>query len=121
MPFLKKTALIEDLSDAQFFQQYAFTREDNGEGIIELRPSEADKWKTFKDHLRNRNAHPSLLNNATIEAAAALDPQKRLAYAPARGWRPGGKTFVKPEGTVGANSKNICGIPPPAEDAAGHD
>ncbi len=50
MPVLKKTALIEDLSDGQFFQRYAFTREDKGEGILELRPAEADKLRSLRDH-----------------------------------------------------------------------
>ena len=75
MPFLKKTALIEDLSDNQFLQRYTFTREDGAEGSIELRPAEADKWTTFRDQLRNRNAHLSLLNKPIIEAAAASDPE----------------------------------------------
>jgi uncharacterized protein (DUF927 family) len=110
LPFLKKTALIEDLCDGQFFQRYAFTREDKGEGFLEFRPAEADNWKGFVDQLRNRNAHPSLLNKSTVQAAAASAPEKRFAYAAATGWRPGHKTFVLPDRVVGANTKNICGL-----------
>jgi uncharacterized protein (DUF927 family) len=112
LPVLKKTALIEDLSDGQFFQRYAFTREDKGEGILELRPAEADKWRSLRDQLRNRNAHPSLLSKSTVEAAAASAPETRLAYAAATGWRPGRKTFVLTDRVIGANTKNICGLPP---------
>jgi len=115
LPILKKTALIEDLSDGQFFQRYAFTREDKGEGSIELRPAEADNWKFFRDRLRNRNAHPSLLTKPRVEAAAAAAPNTRFAYAAAAGWRPGRNTFVLPDRAIGANTKNICGLPP-----AGH-
>lgn len=114
MPVLKKTALIEDLSDNQFVQRYSFTREDGAEGSIELRPAEADKWTTFRDQLRNRNAHPSLLIKSTIEAAAASEPEKRSAYAATTGWRPGYKTFVLADRAIGANTKNICGLPPDA-------
>jgi len=94
MPLLKKTALIEDLSDNRFLERYSFTREDGPESSIELRPAEAAKWTTLRDQLRNRNAHVSLLNKATIEAAAASDAETRLAYAAATGWRPGCRTFV---------------------------
>ncbi|WP_334389359.1 hypothetical protein [Bradyrhizobium sp. AZCC 2262] len=110
MPVLKKTALIEDLSDGQFFQRYAFTREDKGEGTVELRPAEADKWRSLRDQLRNRNAHPSLLSKSTVEAAAASAPETRFTYAAATGWRPGLKTFVLADRVIGANTKNICGL-----------
>jgi hypothetical protein len=112
LPILKKTALIEDLSDGQFFQHYAFTREDRGEGFLELRPADADNWRSFRDRLRNRNAHPSLLTKSTVEAAAASAPETRFAYAAAAGWRPGRKTFVLPDLVIGANTKSICGLPP---------
>lgn len=114
MPLLKKAALIEDLSDNQFLQRYTFTREDGAEGSIELRPAEADKWTTFRDQLRNRNAHLSLLNKPTIEGATASDPERRFAYATATGWRPGNRTFVLADRAIGANTKNICGLPPDA-------
>src|ERR1700756_397950 len=65
----------------------------------------------LRDQLRNRNAHVSLLNKATIEAAAASDAETRLAYAASTGWRPGYKTFVLADRVVGANTKNICGLP----------
>jgi hypothetical protein len=111
MASLTKVALIEDLSDNQFFQQYAFTREDGATGRIELRPSDANRWTTFRDQLRNRNAHASVLNKATIEGAIGSTPKRRLAYAPATGWRRGNKTFVLPDRAVGTNSKSICGLP----------
>lgn len=114
MPLLKKTALIEDLSDNQFLERYSFTREDGPESSIELRPAEAAKWTILRDQLRNRNAHVSLLNKATIEAAAASDAEARLAYAAATGWRPGYRTFVLADRVIGANTKNISGLPPAA-------
>jgi hypothetical protein len=112
MPFLKKVALIEDLADNEFVHRYVFTREYGAEGALELRPAEAGKWEYFRDRLKNRNAHPSLLNRTIIGSAAASEPQERLAYAPATGWRTGHKTFVLPRRVVGANTKKICGLPP---------
>jgi hypothetical protein len=110
VPFLNKVALIEDLSDNQFVQRYAFSRNAGAEGSIELKPADADKWATFRDQLKNKDAHSSLLNQRTIESAAASQPTTRLAYAAATGWRSGNKTFVLPERVIGANSKNICGL-----------
>jgi Domain of unknown function (DUF927) len=111
MPFLKKDALIEDLADHEFLQRYTFTREDGSEGSVELRPADADRWETFRDRLRNKNGHLSILTKQAIESAAASQPQMRLSYAEATGWRPGNKTFVLPARVIGANSKKIRGVP----------
>lgn len=112
MPYLKKAVLAENLSDGTFIQRYRFTREDGSEGIIETKPAEADKWAAFRDLLRNKNAHSSLLSKATIERAAASKPEKEVAYADSSGWRPGRKTFVLPDRVIGTNTKKICGLLP---------
>jgi hypothetical protein len=112
MPFIKKIALIENLADNEFIQRYVFTRETGVDGSLELKPAEADKWEGFRDRLKNKNAHPSLLLKSIIESAATSNPLDRLAYAAATGWRPGFKTFVLPERVIGTNKKKICGLPP---------
>jgi hypothetical protein len=108
VPFLKKVALIEDLADNEFLQQYAFTREDGAEGAAELKPAEADKWETFRDRLRNKNAHPSILNRSVIESAAASQPQKRLAYAAATGWLRGSSGFVLASRSIGSGAATFA-------------
>lgn len=112
MAVIQKAALIENLTDGEFLQRYSFTRQDGTEGLLELKPAEADRWETFRDRLKNKDAHSSLLTKSTIENAAASQPLKRLAYAAATGWRPGRKTFVLPQRVIGTNTKNICGLPP---------
>ncbi|WP_244607457.1 DUF927 domain-containing protein [Bradyrhizobium symbiodeficiens] len=42
------------------------------------------------------------------------EPTRRSAYAAATGWRPGHRTFVLAHRAIGANTKNICGLPPDA-------
>jgi hypothetical protein len=111
VPELKKIALIEDLSNNEFVEQYAFTREDGRTGSIELKPADAERWSVFRDQLKNKNAHSSLLTKSKIEAAPKLKPKRRLAYAEMTGWRPGRKGFVLPGQVIGLNPKGICGLP----------
>jgi Domain of unknown function (DUF927) len=110
MPFLKKVALIEDLTDKEFIQRYAFSREDGVEGIIELKPSEADRWEDFRGRLKNKNAHPSILNRSVIESAAAGEPQTRSSYAAAAGWLPRWNGFVLPSRSIGGAASHIRGL-----------
>jgi Domain of unknown function (DUF927) len=110
MPFLKKVALIENLTDNEFIQQYAFTREDGVEGIIGLKPAEADRWEDFRGRLKNKNAHPSILNKSVIESAAAGQPQTRSSYAAAAGWLPRWNGFVLPSRSIGRAASHIRGL-----------
>lgn len=110
MPFLKKVALIEDLTYKEFVHQYAFTREDGAEGIIELKPAEADRWEDFRGRLKNKNAHPSILNRSDIESAAAGQPQTRCSYAAAAGWLPQRNGFVLPSRSIGKAASHIRGL-----------
>lgn len=110
MPFLKKVALVEDLANHEFLQQYAFTREDGADGTTELKPAEADKWEMFRDRLKNKNAHPSVLNRSVIESAAASQPENRRACAASTGWLPAYRAFVLPSRSIGSGAAHICGV-----------
>lgn len=111
-PAIRKIESIQDKAADQILEVIEFRMNNGGMRRFEWAPSVVHEPRLFEKALRDKGALlPSKDEvRSYLETVAAQKCPRELIYAERTGWMEDQNAFVFPDGAIGPNTKNVCGV-----------